>query len=54
MRHELVTCDTSQQPTVIRDSDLVGHLIEELLAGKKSIRIDDPTSDMPLAFDAVE
>jgi ribonuclease D len=35
-------------------SELVGHLIEELLAGKKSIRIDDPTSDRPLAFDTVD
>jgi ribonuclease D len=32
--------------------DLVGHLIEELLAGKKSIRISDPLSEHPLAFDA--
>jgi ribonuclease D len=35
-------------------AELVGHLIEELLAGKKSIRIDDPTSEMPLSFDAVK
>lgn len=34
-------------------ADLVGHLIEDLLAGAKSIRIDDPTSEHPLAFDAV-
>ncbi len=32
-------------------AELVGHLIEELLAGKKSIRIDDPLSEHPLAFD---
>jgi ribonuclease D len=32
---------------------LVGHLIEDLLAGKKSIRIEDPLSEHPLAFDAV-
>jgi hypothetical protein len=32
---------------------LVGHLIEELLAGKKSIRIEDPMSEHPLAFDPV-
>jgi ribonuclease D len=32
---------------------LVGHLIEELLAGKKSIRIEDPMSEHPLAFDVV-
>ena len=34
-------------------ADLVGHLIEELLAGKKSIRIEDPMSEHPLAFDIV-
>jgi ribonuclease D len=34
-------------------AELVGHLIEELLAGKKSIRIADPLSEHPLAFDAI-
>jgi ribonuclease D len=34
-------------------ADLVGHLIEELLAGSKSIRIENPTSEHPLAFDPV-
>jgi ribonuclease D len=34
-------------------ADLVGHLIEDLLAGKKSIRIEDPLSEHPLAFDPV-
>jgi ribonuclease D len=34
-------------------AELVGHLIEDLLAGRKSIRIDDPTSEHPLSFDAV-
>jgi ribonuclease D len=34
-------------------ADLVGHLIEELLSGKKSIRIEDPLSEHPLAFDSV-
>jgi ribonuclease D len=34
-------------------AELVGHLIEELLAGKKSIRIENPLSEHPLAFDAV-
>jgi ribonuclease D len=34
-------------------AELVGHLIEELLAGKKSIRIEDPISEHPLAFDPV-
>ncbi|MCC7475238.1 MAG: HRDC domain-containing protein [Pirellulales bacterium] len=32
-------------------ADVVGHLIEELLAGKKSIRIENPLSEHPLAFD---
>ncbi len=35
-------------------SELVGHLIEELLAGKKSIRIEDPMSEHPLAFDLLD
>lgn len=34
-------------------AELVGHLIEELLAGQKSIRIEDPLSEHPLAFDPV-
>ena len=34
-------------------ADLVGHLIEELLAGQKSIRIEDPSSEHPLAFDPI-
>jgi ribonuclease D len=34
-------------------AELVGRLIEDLLAGKKSIRIDDPTSEHPLSFDSV-
>jgi ribonuclease D len=34
-------------------AELVGHLIEELLAGNKSIRIEDPLSEHPLAFDPV-
>jgi ribonuclease D len=33
--------------------ELIGRLIEDLLAGKKSIRIEDPTSEHPLAFDSV-
>jgi ribonuclease D len=35
-------------------AELVGHLIEDLLAGKKSIRIEDPLSEHPLAFDPVD
>jgi ribonuclease D len=34
-------------------SELVGHLIEELLVGQKSIRIVDPLSEHPLGFDTV-
>jgi ribonuclease D len=34
-------------------AELVGHLIDDLLAGKKSIRIEDPLSEHPLAFDQV-
>jgi ribonuclease D len=34
-------------------AELVGHLIEELLAGRKSIRIENPVSEHPLAFDPV-
>ena len=46
----------SGEPPILADgwrADLVGHLIEELLAGKKSIRIEDPMSEHPLAFDPV-
>jgi ribonuclease D len=32
-------------------ADVVGHLIDELLAGKTSIRIADPLSDEPLVFE---
>lgn len=31
-------------------ADVVGHIIEELLAGKRAIRIVDPLSDRPLEF----
>jgi ribonuclease D len=34
-------------------AELVGHLIEDLLAGRKSIRIEDPLSEHPLAYDSV-
>ncbi len=34
-------------------AELVGHLIEDLLAGRKSIRIVDPISEHPLGFDPV-
>jgi ribonuclease D len=32
-------------------AEVVGHLIEDLLAGKTSIRIADPLSDEPLVFE---
>ncbi|HLA85486.1 MAG TPA: HRDC domain-containing protein [Thermoguttaceae bacterium] len=35
-------------------AEVVGNLFEDLLAGKKSIRITDPASDCPLAFDAIQ
>ena len=34
-------------------AELVGHLIEELISGQKSIRIADPLSEHPLGFDPV-
>jgi ribonuclease D len=47
---------TADRPPLLAQSwraELVGYLIEDLLAGKKSIRIDDPTSEHPLSFDSV-
>jgi ribonuclease D len=47
---------TEESPPLLASgwrADLVGHLIEELLAGRKSIRIEDPLSEHPLAFDPV-
>ena len=34
-------------------AEVVGHLIDDLLAGKVSIRIQDPASEEPLTFDRV-
>jgi len=34
-------------------AELVGNLIDELIAGKKSIRIDNPRDEDPLAFDEI-
>lgn len=48
--------ENSEEPPLLAvgwRAELVGHLIEELLAGKKSIRIEDPSSEHPLAFDPV-
>ncbi|MEQ8848586.1 HRDC domain-containing protein [Botrimarina sp.] len=35
-------------------AELIGHLIDELLEGRKSIRIGDPNSQQPLEFEAIE
>jgi ribonuclease D len=47
--------DDESPPLLARGwrAELVGHLIEELLMGKKSIRIVDPLSEHPLGFDLV-
>jgi len=47
---------TDDEPPILASgwrAELVGHLIEDLLAGRKSIRIEDPISEHPLAFDPV-
>jgi ribonuclease D len=51
-----VNSDADESPPLLARgwrAELVGHLIEELLAGKKSIRIIDPLSEHPLGFDVV-
>jgi len=55
-RLEFGNASEEEPPVLARGwrAELVGHLIEELLAGKKSIRIEDPESEHPLAFDPVE
>ena len=35
-------------------AELVGHLFDDLLAGKIAVRVDDAASDHPLAFDHVD
>jgi ribonuclease D len=50
------TAEADESPPLLARgwrADLVGHLIEELLLGKKSIRIVDPLSEHPLGFDPV-
>ena len=51
--HRLGFSDDEQPPRLARGwrAELVGHLIEDLLAGRVSIRIADPLSDSPLVFD---
>jgi ribonuclease D len=54
-RLEFRGADVKEVPVLAQGwrAELVGHLIEELLAGKKSIRIADPLSEHPLAFDSI-
>jgi ribonuclease D len=35
-------------------AELVGNLFDNLLSGKIAVRVNDPTSDHPLAFDRVD
>ncbi len=47
----------SEDPPILASgwrAELIGHLIEDLIAGRKSIRIGDPESDHPLEFDEVQ
>jgi ribonuclease D len=55
-RLEFGNASAEEPPVLARGwrAELVGHLIEDLLAGKKSIRIEDPESEHPLAFDGVQ
>jgi ribonuclease D len=48
--------DPNETPALLRGwrAELVGNLLDDLLAGKKSIRIADPSHEDPLAFDAVK
>lgn len=54
-RLEFGSATDGEEPILSRGwrAELVGNLIDDLLAGKKSIRISDPLSDEPLGFDAV-
>lgn len=47
----------SDEPPALAEgwrAELIGNLIDDLLNGKKSIRIGDPRSDRPLEFDAID
>jgi len=46
----------NETPTLLQGwrADLVGNLLDDLLGGKKSIRIADPKHEDPLAFDDVK
>ena len=47
---------TTETPALARGwrADLVGNLIDDLLEGKRSIRIQDPQSSHPLAFEPID
>jgi ribonuclease D len=47
--------DPNETPALLKGwrAELVGNLLDDLLAGKKSIRIADPRHEDPLAFDEV-
>ncbi len=52
--HELGYGEPGNPPPILGQgwrADVVGHLIEELLAGKMSVRIRDPRADEPLVFE---
>ncbi len=52
--HELGYAQPDDEPPVLGQgwrAEVVGRLIEELLAGKVSVRIRDPHADEPLAFE---
>ena len=48
--------DPNETPALLQGwrADLVGNLLDDLLSGKKSIRIADPRNEDPLAFDDVK
>lgn len=48
--------DSDETPALLQGwrAELVGNLLDDLLAGKKSIRIADPRNEDPLAFDDVK
>ncbi|HEX6961777.1 MAG TPA: HRDC domain-containing protein, partial [Lacipirellula sp.] len=48
--------DHEETPALLQGwrAELVGNLLDDLLAGKKSIRIADPRHEDPLAFDEVK
>ena len=48
--------DSDETPALLQGwrADLVGNLLDDLLSGKKSIRIADPRNEDPLAFDDVK